>query len=85
MHLPPLAAQQVPGEGTLAPDLYVRIDPDNRVTLTLPKSEMGQGVRTSLALLVVEELEADWAQVRVETAAFDPRYGDQGTGGSGSV
>jgi isoquinoline 1-oxidoreductase subunit beta len=68
-----------------APDLFVQIDPDNKVTLTIPKSEMGQGVRTSLALLIAEELDADWSQVHVETAPFDPRYGDQGTGGSGSV
>jgi isoquinoline 1-oxidoreductase subunit beta len=68
-----------------APGLYVRIDPDNRITLTLPKSEMGQGVRTTLAMLIAEELEADWPAVQVETARFDPRYPDQGTGGSSSV
>jgi CO/xanthine dehydrogenase Mo-binding subunit len=68
-----------------APNLYIRIDPDNQITLTVDKSEMGQGVRTSLAMLIAEELEADWSAVRVETAAYDPRYADQGTGGSGSV
>jgi isoquinoline 1-oxidoreductase subunit beta len=68
-----------------APLLYVRIDPDDRVTLQIPKSEMGQGVRTSLALLIAEELDADWATIEVETARFDPRYGEQGTGGSSSV
>src|SRR5262249_44698378 len=67
------------------PSLFIHIAPDNRITLTIPKSEMGQGVRTSLALLIAEELDADWGQVQVETAAYDPRYGDQGTGGSGSV
>jgi len=67
------------------PALYVRIDPDNRVTLIIPTPEMGQGVRTSLALLIAEELDADWSQVQVETAAFDPRYGEQGAGGSSSV
>jgi len=68
-----------------APSLYVRIDPDNRITLAIPKSEMGQGVRTSLAMLIAEELEADWSQISVETPTFDPRYLDQGTGGSSSI
>lgn len=68
-----------------APGLYIRIDPDNRVTLMSPKTEMGQGVRTSLAMLIAEELEADWSQVRVETPAYDPALLDQGTGGSTSV
>jgi isoquinoline 1-oxidoreductase beta subunit len=73
------------GATTTTPSLYIRIDPDNRITLTIPRSEMGQGVRTALAMLIAEELEADWPTVRVETARFDPRFGDQGTGGSGSV
>lgn len=67
------------------PSLYVRIDADNRVTIRTPRSEMGQGVRTTLAMLVAEELEADWKQVRVETLPLDARAGDQGTGGSNSV
>lgn len=66
-------------------NVFVRIQPDNTITVTVPKSEMGQGVRTTLALLVAEELDADWQQVGVETAPFDPKYGPQGTGGSGSV
>lgn len=86
VHLPARAAEPTAAAGSTAPpSLFIRIDPDNRVTLTVHKSEMGQGVRTSLALLIAEELEADWATVRVETAPLDPRYGDQGTGGSGSV
>ncbi|MFN0179512.1 MAG: molybdopterin cofactor-binding domain-containing protein [Gemmatimonadales bacterium] len=69
----------------LDPSVFVRINPDNTITVTIAKSEMGQGVRTSLAMLVAEELDADWSQVRVEQASFDPKYGDMGTGGSGSV
>ncbi len=67
------------------PSVFVRIQPDNTVTVTVPKSEMGQGVRTTLALIVAEELDADWERVRVETAPYDRKYGSQGTGGSGSV
>jgi isoquinoline 1-oxidoreductase beta subunit len=69
----------------LDPSVFVRIQPDNTVSVTIAKSEMGQGVRTSLAMLVAEELDADWNLVRVEQASFDPKYGEMGTGGSSSV
>ncbi|MGH7615888.1 MAG: molybdopterin cofactor-binding domain-containing protein [Gemmatimonadaceae bacterium] len=67
------------------PLAYVAIHPDDTIVVTIPKSEMGQGIRTSLAMLVAEEMDADWDKVRVETAAFDSRYGDQGTSGSLSI
>jgi CO/xanthine dehydrogenase Mo-binding subunit len=69
----------------LAPNAFVRIDPDETVTIRVAKSEIGQGVKAALAALVAEELDADWARVRVEQAEFDPRYGEQETGGSSSV
>lgn len=65
-------------------NVFVRIAPDNSVTVTVPKSEMGQGVRTTLALLVAEELDADWDHVNVETAPFGARYGPQGTAAAGA-
>lgn len=74
-----------PGGGTIDPSVFVRIDPDNTIAITIAKSEMGQGIRTSLAMIVAEELEADWHQVRVEQASFAPKYGEMGTGGSSSV
>ncbi|MBI4766001.1 MAG: molybdopterin-dependent oxidoreductase [Deltaproteobacteria bacterium] len=69
---------------------FVRIGQDERVTILVNKSEMGQGVYTALAMLVAEELECDWARVRVEPAPVDPVYnhtafGIQMTGGSTSV
>ena len=70
---------------TAPPTIFIRIAPDDTVHVTIPKSEMGQGVRTALALFVAEELDADWSKVRPEAAAFDPQLGSQGTGGSGSV
>jgi CO/xanthine dehydrogenase Mo-binding subunit len=70
----------------LAPNAFVTIRPDGCILITVNKTEMGQGVRTSLPMLVAEELDADWSQVTVETAPFDPsRYGFQGTGGSASL
>jgi isoquinoline 1-oxidoreductase beta subunit len=68
-----------------SPSIFIRIAPDDTVHVTVPKSELGQGVRTALALFVAEELDADWSKVRPEAAAYDAKYGSQGTGGSGSV
>lgn len=69
----------------LAPSAFVQVGSDERVTIWVAKSELGQGVRAALAALVAEELDADWSRVRVEQADFDPRYGEQETGGSSSV
>ncbi|HXY25398.1 MAG TPA: xanthine dehydrogenase family protein molybdopterin-binding subunit [Candidatus Acidoferrum sp.] len=69
---------------------WVRISADNTVTILIDKSEMGQGVVTSLAQLLAEELEFDWKKVKIEFAPaapqyFNPVFGLQGTGGSTSV
>jgi isoquinoline 1-oxidoreductase subunit beta len=67
------------------PNAFLRIDGAGKVTIWVAKSEMGQGVFTALPMVVADELEADWAQVRVEQALADPKYGRMGTGGSSSV
>jgi isoquinoline 1-oxidoreductase beta subunit len=65
---------------------FVRIEADGAATITVAKSEMGQGVRTTLAMIVAEELDLDWSKVRVAFAPEHPeKYGPQGTGGSASV
>ncbi|MGB7728864.1 MAG: xanthine dehydrogenase family protein molybdopterin-binding subunit [Candidatus Acidiferrum sp.] len=64
---------------------WVRITPDNRITLILAKSEMGQGVNTSLPMILAEELCVDWKQVGIEQAPTNPKIYQLGTGGSGSV
>lgn len=75
----------------LTPNAFLRIGIDNTVTVMLNKSEMGQGVYTSLPMLVAEELEADWATIRVEMAPVHPDFYHtawgpfQGTGASTSV
>jgi isoquinoline 1-oxidoreductase beta subunit len=66
-------------------DAWVRIGSDGAVTLILAKSEMGQGVMTALPMILAEELEVDWAKVRIEQAPTDPKVYDLGTGGSSSV
>jgi len=81
-------AQQAPPPTTpVSPfDAWVRVQADGTVSLVLAKSEMGQGVMTSLPMILAEELEVDWASVRVEQARTDPRiYRSLGTGGSTSV
>jgi isoquinoline 1-oxidoreductase beta subunit len=69
----------------LAPNQWVRVGSDGRVTLVVARSEMGQGVRTALAMILAEELEADWASVSIEQASPGPEYTEMNTGGSGSV
>src|ERR1700740_3749388 len=64
---------------------WVRITPDNQVTLILGKSEMGQGIMTALPMILAEELYLEWEKVKIEQAPTDPAIYDHGTGGSGSV
>jgi isoquinoline 1-oxidoreductase beta subunit len=70
---------------TFSPDVWLQIAPDSTVRISVSKSEMGQGVRTALAMLVAEELEADWSTIRVQQAPTDNVYGDERTQGSSSV
>jgi len=69
----------------LAPNVFVQVGSDGVVTIWVSRSEMGQGVRTALPMILADELEADWSTIRIEQADSDPKYGDQGTGGSDSV
>ena len=71
--------------GPFAPNVFVAIEPDGTVVLTVHRSEMGQGIRTGLAQLLADELEADWSRLRVEQAPGDEKYGDQYTDGSRSI
>jgi isoquinoline 1-oxidoreductase subunit beta len=68
-----------------APNAYLKITPANKVTVVVARSEMGQGVRTALPMILAEELEADWKQIVIEQAGASTLYGDQTTGGSASV
>ncbi|MEZ4698871.1 MAG: molybdopterin cofactor-binding domain-containing protein [Rhodothermales bacterium] len=70
---------------SIAPSAFIQIDSNSTVTITIPNSEMGQGVRTSLAMVVAEELEADWTNVIVSQAPLGEQYGNQSTGGSGTI
>jgi isoquinoline 1-oxidoreductase beta subunit len=68
-----------------APNVYISLNGDGDVTLIAHRSEMGTGIRTSLPLVMADELEADWNRVKVVQAVGDEKYGDQNTDGSYSV
>ena len=80
----------VDAQGRFAPNAWIRIDPDDTITLLVGRSEMGQGVLTALSMLIAEELEVDLAAVSVAFAPADRAYDNpmmfiQATGGSTSV
>ncbi len=73
-----------------APSAWLRITPGNDVIIFVNKSEMGQGVHTSLPMIMADELDADWARVKIEVALAGNQYKDpvwsmQATGGSTSI
>jgi isoquinoline 1-oxidoreductase beta subunit len=69
----------------LHPSVYLGIDPDGTVWIVASRSEMGTTSRTTLPLVVADELDADWKRVKIEQAIGDRRYGDQNTDGSHSI
>src|SRR5881296_1508719 len=89
-YLPPGRGRVTAATGPFAPNAWLRIGTDDSVLVMVDRSEMGQGVATSLPMLLAEELEADWSKIKIEFAPADkaytnPMFGMQGTGGSTSV
>jgi isoquinoline 1-oxidoreductase beta subunit len=86
------AAPPAPAEPPVTPLAFIRIAPDNTVTVISKHLEMGQGTYTGLPTLIAEELDASWSQIRVEGAPADAKLyanlawgGAQGTGGSSAI
>ena len=85
------ALAQAPQKMVYPPNAFLRIGKDNTVTVVVKHLEFGQGVQTSLPMLICEELECDWTKVKTELAPAGPVYGNvfwggmQSTGGSSSV
>ncbi|HEY2396187.1 MAG TPA: molybdopterin cofactor-binding domain-containing protein [Rudaea sp.] len=89
--LPFAASASPPAHAAFAPNAFIRIDAQGVVTLIMPQVEMGQGVFTAIAMILAEELDVPWEQVRVEAAPPDdklygnPTFGIQVTGNSNSI
>ena len=87
----PLSGRRAEAAGTTRLAAFVAIAPDETVTIVQPQAEMGQGVMTSIPMLIAEELDCDWARVRAESfpaiapAYNNPVYHAMGTGGSTSI
>ncbi len=79
------ALAQANAAATFEPNLFLAIAGDGTVRVTAHRSEMGQGIRTALAQVVADELDADWSRVEVTQAEGDAKYGDQNTDGSVSI
>ncbi len=70
---------------TFTPNLFVQLKKDGKLILVCSRSEMGQGIRTSLTSAIADEMDADWKYVSVEQATGDKKFGNQNTDGSRSV
>jgi isoquinoline 1-oxidoreductase beta subunit len=86
-----LWGQQSPGvrtdadNATLHPNVFVGVETDGTVWIVAHRSEMGTVIRTTLPMVLADELDADWKRVKIDQAIGDPRYGDQNTDGSHSI
>lgn len=70
---------------SFVPNLFVQLQKDGSLTIVVTRSEMGQGIRTSMASAIADEMEADWKYVQIKQATGDSKYGDQNTDGSRSI
>lgn len=74
------------GERGFVPNAFVRITPDGTIVIFSKGPEIGQGIKTAFAMIIAEELDADWSHVRAEQAAVNPAvFGRQTAGGSRSI
>lgn len=81
-HIPSVDAAS---SSTFTPSLFLAIDAEGTAHVTVARSEMGQGILTSMAQVVAEELEVDWERVNIVQAEGHEKYGDQNTDGSHSI
>ena len=82
---PRVAASGAMGDAVFQPNIFLAINESGDVFIVCSRSEMGQGVRTGMPVVIADELGADWNRVHVEQADGHPMYGNQNTDGSTSV
>jgi isoquinoline 1-oxidoreductase beta subunit len=87
---PAVLAQQPPPPKVYPPDAFVHVRRDGHIVITVNRLEFGQGVQTSLPMILADEMDADWSKVIAELAPAadvykDPLFGIQMVGGSGSI
>jgi isoquinoline 1-oxidoreductase subunit beta len=80
-YLPFGGGDSVDAAGAFEPNVWIRINADDSVRIMLTMLEMGQGVMTSMPMLVAEELDFDWTKIKTEWAPADPMYGNPNFGG----
>src|SRR5688572_24328996 len=88
----PAFGQQPAGRGgapaspwSLAPNHYITVHPDNTFTIIAKNPETGQGIRAALPMIIADEFDIDWSQVKIQQADLDPRFGPQREGGSRAI
>src|SRR5205814_498900 len=84
----PAFAQRGPGgpsAWSLAPNTYITVHPDNTFTIVAKNPETGQGIRAALPMIIADEFDIDWSQVKIQQADLDPKYGPQSEGGSRAI
>jgi isoquinoline 1-oxidoreductase subunit beta len=74
-----------PSEWSLAPNTYITIHPDNTFTIIAKNPETGQGIRAALPMIIADEFDVDWNQVKIQQADLHPKYGPQTEGGSRAI
>jgi len=85
-YLPPSRAASPASGAPFAPNAFLEIERNGTITISVIRSEMGQGVLTTMPMLVAEELEADWTAIRIKQALANPLYGqEQSTNASRST
>ena len=82
----PTGGDAMPHKTVADPNVFISIDKDGAVTIVTHRAEMGTGIRTSLPMVIADEMEADWSRVKLMQAPGDePKYGNQDTDGSRSM
>src|SRR5262245_38890494 len=80
-YLPIRGAAVLTAAGSFEPNVWIKVNADDSVRIMLTMLEMGQGVMTSMPMLVAEELDFDWSKIKIEWAGADPKYGNPNFGG----